>query len=67
MSDVTFRLKATPSQLALISVTFLIPFALLGPVAGVFVDRWDAKRTMISSDLIRAADRIKEEILEKAR
>jgi MFS family permease len=39
----------------LISVAFLIPFALLGPVAGVFVDRWDAKRTMIGSDLIRAA------------
>src|SRR5215813_12136321 len=55
MSDVAFRLKATPAQLTLISVTFLIPFALLGPVAGVFVDRWDAKRTMISSDLIRAA------------
>jgi MFS family permease len=55
MSDVAFRLKATPAQLTLISVNFLIPFALLGPVAGVFVDRWDAKRTMISSDLIRAA------------
>jgi MFS transporter, DHA3 family, macrolide efflux protein len=55
MSDVAFRLKATPAQLTLISVAFLIPFALLGPVAGVFVDRWDAKRTMISSDLIRAA------------
>jgi MFS family permease len=55
LSDVSFRLKATPAQVTLISVAFLIPFALLGPVAGVFVDRWDAKRTMISSDLIRAA------------
>jgi MFS family permease len=55
LSDVSFRLKATPAQVTLISVVFLIPFALLGPVAGVFVDRWDAKRTMISSDLIRAA------------
>ena len=55
LSDVAFRLKATPAQLTLISVAFLIPLALLGPVAGVFVDRWDAKRTMISSDLIRAA------------
>jgi MFS family permease len=55
LSDVSFRLKATPAQVTLISVAFLIPFALLGPVSGVFVDRWDAKRTMISSDLIRAA------------
>jgi len=55
LSDVSFRLKATPAQVTLISVAFLIPFALLGPIAGVFVDRWDAKRTMILSDLIRAA------------
>jgi len=55
LSDVSFRLKATPAQVTLISVAFLMPFALLGPVAGVFVDRWDAKRTMIWSDLIRAA------------
>ncbi|MGH9940069.1 MAG: MFS transporter [Blastocatellia bacterium] len=55
LSDVSFRLQATAAQVTLISVAFLIPFALLGPVAGVFVDRWDAKRTMISSDLIRAA------------
>jgi len=55
LSDVSFRLHATAAQVTLISVAFLIPFALLGPVAGVFVDRWDAKRAMISSDLIRAA------------
>src|SRR5262245_62353067 len=55
LSDVSFRLKATAAQVTLISVAFLIPFALLGPVAGVFVDRWDAKRTMIASDLIRSA------------
>jgi MFS family permease len=55
LSDVSFRLKANAAQVTLISVAFLIPFALLGPVAGVFVDRWDAKRTMIASDLIRSA------------
>jgi DHA3 family macrolide efflux protein-like MFS transporter len=27
---------------------------VLGPVAGVFVDRWDRKRTMIVADLLRA-------------
>jgi MFS transporter, DHA3 family, macrolide efflux protein len=55
LSDVSFRLRASPAQVALLTVSFLIPFALLGPIAGVFVDRWDAKRTMISSDLIRSA------------
>ncbi len=55
LSDVSFRLHATAAQVTLISVAFLVPFALLGPVAGVFVDRWDAKRTMIASDLIRSA------------
>jgi MFS family permease len=55
LSDVSFRLHATATQITLISVAFLIPFALLGPIAGVFVDRLDARLTMIASDLIRAA------------
>src|SRR4051812_2976489 len=33
----------------------LVPRVLLGSVAGVFVDRWDRKRTMIIADLLRAA------------
>jgi len=28
---------------------------LAGPVAGVFVDRWDHRRTMLAADLVRAA------------
>ena len=32
-----------------------LPRVLLGSVAGVFVDRWDRKRTMIVADLLRAA------------
>jgi hypothetical protein len=28
---------------------------IVGPLAGVFVDRWNVKRTMIISDLVRAA------------
>jgi len=31
-----------------------VPLALIGPIAGVFVDRWNVKRTLIASDLIRA-------------
>ena len=32
----------------------MLPIALLGPIAGVFVDRWPLKPTLVSSDLIRA-------------
>lgn len=54
LSYATFKLHATAAQVTLISVSFLIPFAFFGPIAGVFVDRWNLKRTMIASDLIRA-------------
>ena len=53
-SVVSFRLHATPAQVSLIIIAFMIPFALVGPIAGVFVDRWNVKQTMIGSDLIRA-------------
>src|SRR5437868_6454911 len=55
LSYVSFNLHASAAQVTLISISFMIPFALIGPVAGVFVDRWNVKRTMIASDLIRAA------------
>src|SRR6476660_1746423 len=55
LSYVSFNLRATAAEVTGISVAFMIPFAVIGPVAGVFVDRWNVKRTMISSDLIRAA------------
>lgn len=32
-----------------------LPRVLLGSVAGVFVDRWNRRRTMIATDLLRAA------------
>ena len=31
-----------------------VPALLLGPIAGVFADRWDKRRTMLSMDVIRA-------------
>jgi MFS family permease len=54
-SYISFRLHGSPRQVTMIMVSFLLPFALVGPIAGVFVDRWHPKRTMIASDLIRAA------------
>jgi Na+/melibiose symporter-like transporter len=32
-----------------------LPFLVLGPAAGVLVDRWDRRRVMIAADLFRAA------------
>ncbi|MGB7624018.1 MAG: MFS transporter [Terriglobia bacterium] len=53
-SLMAFRLRGTPYQVGGIFLAYGIPWALLGPVAGVLVDRWNLKWTMISSDLIRA-------------
>ncbi|MBI1764889.1 MAG: MFS transporter [Acidobacteria bacterium] len=54
LSVVSFKLHGSALQVTLISVAFMIPFAFVGPLAGVFVDRWNVKRTMIASDLIRS-------------
>lgn len=53
-SIVSFRLHGTPAQVAGIMIAYMLPMAFVSPAAGVFVDRWAVKRTMISSDLIRA-------------
>ncbi len=41
-------------QTGLVFLAATLPNLLLGPIAGTFVDRWDQKRVMVSSDLIRA-------------
>jgi len=50
----TFRLQATPQQVTGLQIAYLLPIAVLGVLAGVFVDRWPLKPTLIASDLIRA-------------
>jgi MFS family permease len=52
-SVVTFQLHGTPTQVSMILVAFLTPLAVVSPLAGVFVDKWTVKWTMIASDLIR--------------
>src|SRR5262249_60489646 len=54
-SLIAFRYHGTSYQVAGIMIAFVIPMAVLGPVAGVFLDRWGTKRPMVSSDLIRGA------------
>src|SRR5579862_5394174 len=50
---VTFKLHGSATQVAMVLVAFMAPFAVVSPLAGVFVDRWPVKRTMVASDLIR--------------
>jgi dTMP kinase len=38
-----------------VMVARVLPSLLLGPIAGVFVDRWDRKRVLIATDLGRGA------------
>jgi len=40
--------------LAQLAVATALPVVLVGPIAGVLVDRWDRRRTLISCDVVRA-------------
>jgi MFS transporter, DHA3 family, macrolide efflux protein len=53
ISVVTFQLHGTPTQVGLILVAFLTPLAVVSPLAGVFVDKWNVKWTLIASDAVR--------------
>jgi MFS family permease len=47
------RLTGSALLVGLAVISSALPMLLLGPVAGVFVDRWDRKRTMIVADVLR--------------
>ncbi|WP_035347418.1 MFS transporter [Edaphobacter aggregans] len=51
----TFSLHATAQQVTGVQIAYMLPIAVLGILAGVFVDRWPLKPTMVASDSIRAA------------
>jgi len=53
-SEMTFRMHASARAITMVTVFFLLPLAFVGPVAGVFVDRWHPRRTMVTSDIARA-------------
>jgi MFS transporter, DHA3 family, macrolide efflux protein len=54
ISVLTFRLHANPQQITGVQIAYMLPIAVLGVMAGVFVDRWPLKPTMVSSDSVRA-------------
>ena len=47
-------MHGTPAQLTGVQIAYMLPIVFVGPIAGVFVDRWPLKPTLVSSDLIRA-------------
>ena len=55
ISILTFQLHANPQQIIGVQIAYMLPIAILGILAGVFVDRWPLKPTMVSSDALRAA------------
>lgn len=55
ISLITFRLHGTAVNVTTVTIAWILPLAVIGPIAGVFVDHWNVKRVMIASDLIRGA------------
>ncbi|MDH6135597.1 apolipoprotein N-acyltransferase [Kitasatospora sp. MAA4] len=45
---------ATPGRIAAVLAVTLLPFSVVGPVAGVLIDRFDRRRTLIAMSLVRA-------------
>ena len=43
-----------PAAVSGVLIAVIVPTVVVGPLAGVFVDRWDPRRTMLWSDAIRA-------------
>ena len=50
-----FRLSHSGLAVSALVVAEIVPTLLLGPVAGVLIDRFDRKRLLIAADLVRAA------------
>jgi MFS family permease len=46
--------EASPTAAGLFFVARLLPFALMSPIAGTFVDRFSRRQVMIATDLLRA-------------
>ncbi len=45
---------ATPARIALLLAVTLLPFSLVGPFAGVVIDRWPRRRVLVTMSLLRA-------------
>jgi len=52
---VYIRAPGSTMEIAKILSFTIIPVFLIGPIAGVYVDRWDRRRTMYACDFLRSA------------
>ena len=52
---VYLRAPGSSMEMAKVLSFTIIPVFLIGPIAGVYVDRWDRRRTMYTCDFLRAA------------
>ena len=56
VSSVLFSPERAPNAGAIAAgfATILLPFSVLGPFVGVFLDRWPRRMTLVISNLVRA-------------
>jgi MFS family permease len=47
--------RATAAEAAATAAVLLLPYSVLGPFAGVFIDRWRRRQILVYAPLIRAA------------
>ena len=47
--------QATAAEIATALAVVLLPFSLLGPFAGVFLDRWSRRQVLVLANLVRVA------------
>jgi MFS family permease len=52
---VVFKLTGSTAALALMAICLALPQVTIGVIAGAYVDRWDRRKVMLVSDLLRAA------------
>ena len=52
---VSFSMRGSPKAVIGVQLAYMLPIVFIGPLAGVFVDRWPIKPTLVASDVIRAA------------
>jgi len=48
-----YEMSGSAAALGLLALCQSVPFLLLGVFAGAYVDRWDRRKTMLASDLVR--------------
>ena len=47
------EMTGSKSLMGLLSAVTMMPRLILGPFAGVFIDKWDRKKVIVLTDLIR--------------